>query len=252
MNYLQERLNRIESSLQTLIEGGAARFAAPDNELKEFSRELLEVFSKNIQSDEGDVLIAPEGFVLYINPAQSEEWNSKQALIDSLLDKLREQASDEGIQFLTDPFIQIEPKGSLPRGKFKIEVNSAADDLVQTSAVQIEGKKDADKIPSGAYLILDGIKVVNLEHSLINIGRKPDNQIVLNDARISRVHAQLRALKGQFVLFDLNSSGGTFVNGERIRIRTLQAGDVISMAGVPLIYGQESPNSDKTHDLIIE
>jgi len=252
MSNLKKRLNRIEASLQTLIEGGAARFAAPDKELKEFNQELLEVFSENIRSDEEGVLIAPEGFVLNINPSQYEEWNSKQELLNSLLEKLRLYASDESIQFLNAPFIRIETKEKLPSGKFQIEVYSGTADLPQTSAIKIEEPTDAVKIPSGAYLILDGIEIVNLEQSLINIGRKPDNQLVLNDARISREHAQLRALKGQFVLFDLNSSGGTFVNGERVRVHTLQAGDVISLAGVPLVYGQDPPDRNETQNLNID
>lgn len=252
MTYLEDSLNRIELRLQNLVEGGAAKFTAPDTEFKELNQELLEVFSKNIRSDTGGVLTAPEGFVLYIHPDQSGDWNSKQELIDSLLDKLQESASDEGIQFLNTPFIRIETKKNIPSGKFQIEIYSGSANLPQTSAVQIDETTDEGIIPSGAYLILDGIEFFNLEFSLINIGRKTDNQLVLKDTRISRQHAQLRAVKGQFVLFDLNSSGGTYVNGERIYKRTLQAGDVISLAGVPLVYGQESPGRNDTHNLTIE
>jgi pSer/pThr/pTyr-binding forkhead associated (FHA) protein len=68
-----------------------------------------------------------------------------------------------------------------------------------------------------------------------------ENQLVIDDPRVSRNHAQLRAIKGRFVLFDLNSTGGTFVNGQRTSQTVLYPGDVISLAGVALIFGQDNP-----------
>ena len=46
-------------------------------------------------------------------------------------------------------------------------------------------------------------------------------------------------VRDRFVLFDLNSSGGTFVNGQRTDQSILYPGDVISLAGVTLIFGQD-------------
>jgi pSer/pThr/pTyr-binding forkhead associated (FHA) protein len=43
------------------------------------------------------------------------------------------------------------------------------------------------------------------------------------------------------VLFDLNSTGGSFVNGQRTNQSVLYPGDVISLAGVALIFGQDNP-----------
>jgi pSer/pThr/pTyr-binding forkhead associated (FHA) protein len=68
-----------------------------------------------------------------------------------------------------------------------------------------------------------------------------DNQLVIDDPRISRNHAQLRAIKGRYVIFDLNSTGGTFVNGQRTSQSVMYPGDVISLAGVPLVFGQDNP-----------
>jgi pSer/pThr/pTyr-binding forkhead associated (FHA) protein len=43
------------------------------------------------------------------------------------------------------------------------------------------------------------------------------------------------------VIFDTNSTGGTFINGRRIGQSVLYPGDVISLAGVIFIYSQELP-----------
>jgi pSer/pThr/pTyr-binding forkhead associated (FHA) protein len=87
---------------------------------------------------------------------------------------------------------------------------------------------------------------------VINIGRRVDNDLVIDDERISRVHAQLRAIKGRYVLFDLDSRGGTFVNDQRIHQSVLYPGDVISLAGVPLVFGQEETRLGQTQKLPIE
>ena len=95
-----------------------------------------------------------------------------------------------------------------------------------------------DGIPENAFLIIEGVKVHPLKESVINIGRRLENHVVIDDPRISRNHAQLRAIKGRFVLFDLNSSGGTYVNGQRIGQGLLYPGDLISLAGVNLVFMQ--------------
>jgi pSer/pThr/pTyr-binding forkhead associated (FHA) protein len=98
-----------------------------------------------------------------------------------------------------------------------------------------------ENIPENAFLIIEGVKVHALDESVVNIGRRLENHLVIDDPRVSRNHAQLRAIKGRFVLFDLNSTGGTFVNGQRTSQTVLYPGDVISLAGVALIFGQDNP-----------
>ncbi len=113
---------------------------------------------------------------------------------------------------------------------------------------QQQGKlpEDADvvdpvRIPEDAFVIVDGVKVIPLTTPLVRIGRRLENNLVLDDPRVSRTHAELRAINGRYVLFDLNSTGGTFVNGLRITQSVVYPGDVISLAGVNLVYGQKNP-----------
>jgi pSer/pThr/pTyr-binding forkhead associated (FHA) protein len=103
------------------------------------------------------------------------------------------------------------------------------------------GPDDEVAIPEEAFLILEGRNLFPLKDSMITIGRRFENTLVLNDPRVSRVHAQLRVLNGRFVLFDLKSRGGTFVNGKRIEHSLIYDGDVISLAGVELVFRQNNP-----------
>lgn len=97
-----------------------------------------------------------------------------------------------------------------------------------------------DAIPQNAMLIIEGVIVYLLKESVINIGRTLGNHITIDDPRISRQHAQLRAINGHFVLFDLDSTGGTFLNGQRTSQIVLYPGDIISLAGVTLIFAQDN------------
>jgi pSer/pThr/pTyr-binding forkhead associated (FHA) protein len=100
---------------------------------------------------------------------------------------------------------------------------------------------DPVRIPEDAFVIVDGIKVIPLTQPLIRIGRRLENNLVLDDPRVSRTHAELRAINGRYVLFDLDSTGGTFVNGLKITQSVVYPGDVISLGGVNLVYGQKNP-----------
>ncbi len=115
-------------------------------------------------------------------------------------------------------------------------------DSTQDESISEEAElQDPVRIPEDAFVILDGIKVIPLSQPLIRIGRRLENNLVLDDPRVSRTHAELRAINGRYVLFDLNSTGGTYVNGVKITQSVVYPGDVISLAGVNLVYGQKNP-----------
>lgn len=71
----------------------------------------------------------------------------------------------------------------------------------------------------------------------ITIGRENGNSIQLNDDRVSRYHLKIQEDQNSVVLTDLDSTNGTRVNGEDIRLRILRVGDMISIGRSVLIYG---------------
>ena len=94
--------------------------------------------------------------------------------------------------------------------------------------------------PPSAYLIVNS-EVFPLRDGLTNIGRKLDNNIVIHDPRVSRDHAQIQLAEGQFIILDLNSTGGTTVNGKNVNRSVLYPGDTISLAGVVFKFIQDVP-----------
>ena len=84
----------------------------------------------------------------------------------------------------------------------------------------------------------------NLEGDQLTIGRDSTNDITINDAEISRRHARLTFQGGKYVLEDLGSTNGTFVNGQRLAgPRVLKAGEVVSF-GEQIILVFEVINVD--------
>jgi pSer/pThr/pTyr-binding forkhead associated (FHA) protein len=101
--------------------------------------------------------------------------------------------------------------------------------------------KETESIPPNAFFVIEGVRYYPLAKPVINIGRRLENDLVIDDPRVSRNHAQLRALQGHYVLFDLTSTGGTFVNGIRTHETIIYPNDTISLGGVTLTFHQDEP-----------
>jgi pSer/pThr/pTyr-binding forkhead associated (FHA) protein len=73
-------------------------------------------------------------------------------------------------------------------------------------------------------------KVFPMEGDVLTIGREAGNAIVINDAEVSRKHTQFVFQGGKYIVTDLGSTNGTFVNGQRLTGQhILQPGEVISL-----------------------
>ena len=71
----------------------------------------------------------------------------------------------------------------------------------------------------------------------LDIGRKSNNSIVINNNYVSSNHAKLTFKNGKWSIVDNDSSNGTFVNGRRVKSSSLNFGDVIYIMGTIIIVG---------------
>ena len=176
---------------------------------------------------------------------EPKEINMPQILLDAMINSLNIVGEEAGLKFSAPPTISIVKNTQQQEDMVEVvashQLESPAETRNMTPISASPENEGNGSFPQNAFLIVDGVKVFPLTQPVVNIGRRMDNQLVIDDPRVSRNHAQLRAIKGRFVIFDLNSTGGTFVNGQRTSQSVLYPGDVISMAGVPLVFGQDNP-----------
>src|SRR5437870_3652410 len=73
-------------------------------------------------------------------------------------------------------------------------------------------------------------KVFELAKDVMTIGRDVNNDLVINDSEVSRNHARLTSQSGGYLIEDLASTNGTFVNGQRlIGPKLLNSSDVVGL-----------------------
>lgn len=97
---------------------------------------------------------------------------------------------------------------------------------------------------------IDGvvIKEVQLTKERTTLGRRPYNDVVIDNLAISGEHAALQMTGGDVTLEDLNSTNGTYVNGKAIKRQVLQNGDTVEVGKykIKFVNENEAPGFDKT------
>ena len=78
-------------------------------------------------------------------------------------------------------------------------------------------------------------------HRPFTVGRDPGNDIILRDPKVSRHHAEIVFERGFFVLHDLASANGTYINGKRIRVAPLTHGAKLRMGNSYGRFSEELP-----------
>jgi pSer/pThr/pTyr-binding forkhead associated (FHA) protein len=108
-----------------------------------------------------------------------------------------------------------------------------------------EYQPNPQKLSKFVYIIIDE-QIYPLDKTIISIGRKLENDLVINNNFVSRRHAEIRYENGEFFIYDLGSTSGTFVNNQRVEKSILYSGDHITLANVPLVFIYEGgpPESD--------
>jgi serine phosphatase RsbU (regulator of sigma subunit) len=90
-------------------------------------------------------------------------------------------------------------------------------------------------------------RIINLDHSPFNVGRKVDKDLVIADPRVSRDHAQIVSENGVFSVVDQGSKHGTFVNGERVERKTLERNDRLEFGVREVAYVIFNPQHGTTN-----
>jgi pSer/pThr/pTyr-binding forkhead associated (FHA) protein len=238
-------LGNLETRIRSIVENILVKMVPGGKPEDQVSQKLASLLQAQIRSQGGDDNLAPNVYKIVAHPNQADRWSLEPAFLDELAHALEMAGVEANLTFSSRITMSISADASMAEEDVQVFASYSTGSISETQGMQsgIELQEPARKIIDNTFLIKNGNEIIPIDQPMFNLGRRLDNHAVIDDLRVSRNHAQIRAIKGNYLIFDLNSSGGTFVNGIRINQSILNPGDVISLAGVTLIFGQDRPET---------
>ena len=89
------------------------------------------------------------------------------------------------------------------------------------------------------------IKEMKLTQDILTIGRKEENDLVIDNQAISGSHARIIKEDDNFIIEDLNSLNGTFVDGKKVSKYILNNGDIVLIGNHTLEFISEKPGDEQ-------
>lgn len=259
------RLRDFESWIEQLVEEPFVRFFAGRLLAEDVARHLVRAIEESEFGMTDGTPVIPGIYQITLNPEDLEALKESHPALDKrLADALNTLVSRMDAQLRTAPKIILTADEAVAIHQVRInaleDVSSDAE-AVESEEPGIDPTQDIELsrlqkvlnqqvgIRPRAYLIIEGDRIVDLEKPIVALGRAFDNDVILEDPRVSRHHAQLRQRYNRYILRDLGSRGGTTVNGFPVQEIVLRPGDVISLSGTDLIYAEsESPQATQGGD----
>ena len=109
-------------------------------------------------------------------------------------------------------------------------------------------QSESQTLPT-AYLVINS-QIFPLKNETTRIGRKLDNDLVIQDPLISRYHVEIHMKNGDYTLVDLDSTTGTHIDNQRVTRQTLKSGDLFFLANIPIMFIIDSPTLQDGHNIV--
>jgi Protein of unknown function (DUF3662)/FHA domain len=260
-------LRAIESRIEGLFEGVFGRAFRSHVQPVELARKLAKEMDEQRSVSVSRVYV-PNEYTVYLSPGDRAQFSAYEgSLVGELQEYLSEHARREAYALLTPPRVLLETDSDLAIGEFGIAtrvaqpeepaphprhpepvpvaapastpIASASEPVAPTMIYRPEPEPEPHR--ETVTLTLDG-RTVPLAADRAVVGRSRECDIRLEDANVSRRHAELeRGADAGWSIVDLGSTNGTEVNGRRITRRTpLEDGDRIAIGGTELVFGREA------------
>jgi hypothetical protein len=247
-------LSRFEGLVERLFEGSLVGLLGGEVQPVEMARRLARAMENERTIGVGRA-IAPNDYTVYLSPEDYGRFQPVQRrLEEELEDYLREAARERQWAFLGRPAVHLEALDSIGRHQIKVTARlldrptaggpagEAVEHTQRFTPVQpgpVQPRPTAlPPAATGSQLVLvgraDGSRYA-LTKPVIAFGRALDNDVVLEDTRVSRYHAELRLHGERYQLRDLRSTNGTFLNGRSVVEEPIRPGDVVSFGGLELL-----------------
>ncbi|MBN2470897.1 MAG: FHA domain-containing protein [Anaerolineae bacterium] len=250
----RRRFSNFEDRLERLIEGGFARLFRGGIQPREVAVQLIRAIEDNATPDDTGRETAPCRYQVGFHhtdlaPLLARTPNLSTQLAQHVITYCQENslylAETPQVILVHDP--HVEP------ASITVTATHMANPHMTTQTMEpIQHPTPPALSPPDAQLIVNGQRSVVLSGEVFNIGRHPDNDLVLDEPRVSRHHVQIRHRHGRFVLYDRQSRAGTVVNGQKINEHILTPGDVMRLGSISILYLEEDEPRFNPNDTQID
>jgi hypothetical protein len=247
-------LKKLEEKIQNLFEGSFGRAFKSPVQPVELARKLVKEMEDHKVISVSRIY-APNEYTIFLSPEDGKQFEAyEDHLKGDLGAYLTEHARREGYDLITGPIVIIETDEDLSVGEFGIATRMVSApgqpaapeappitpeightvvyrppaNAEGTMAVSADDAREMGLAREKISLVTDG-RTYEVNKRVVLIGRSRDADLMLADSNISRQHAELRQRGNDYMIVDLDSTNGVEVNGKRVKTKTLQNGDVLTM-----------------------
>jgi len=245
-------LRNLEQKLGGLVEGAFSRAFKSSVEPVELARKLAKEMEESKMASVSRTYV-PNHYRVFLSPDDRSQFATYEpALRKELSDYLLEHARAEGLALTSRPAVEFLTDERLQLGEFGIqaqllsapeEEQAPAPDIApsqgdfghtmvyspdRSGARALAPERPARGSASRAVLAGDGRRTV-IEGERFVVGRSRDCDLVIDDANISRHHAELRPEGDSWRIADLGSTNGVKINRRRVDEGLLRSGDRITL-----------------------
>jgi hypothetical protein len=198
-------------------------------------------------------LVVPNSYRVELHPADFEPFAPwLQGLQQDLARFVGQRASGRGWVCAGKPIVQVVSVPTGTRGRPHVVAatvdttdgagsapSGAATPALERTAVLAPKPAPppaAGTARAGGWLELHNGHKVQLRPSVTRLGRAPDNDVVLADPSVSRYHAQIKVVAGDYRLVDLASHNGTRIDTTPVGDQVLRPGQTIYLGALPIRF----------------
>lgn len=234
---------RFESFIERLMERTFTRATRSTLQPVEIGKRLVRAMERE-QSVGVEGVIVPNVYDVFLSSEDYEHFRPmRRSLSDKLEAHLARMARQRRFQMMSKPQVVLYEDRQLNRGDMRVEAHlqdvDEEDEEIRHTAVlpRVDLDTPLTPRPLTPSIIYDGESHAVLR-SPTSVGRMPDNDIVLDDRRVSRHHAEFVQQGARWIMRDAGSTNGTAVNGQVVKEAVLKPGDQISLGGLEVTWDQ--------------
>ena len=252
-------LRGIEQKIEALFEGVFGRAFRTNVQPVELARKLSKEMDEHRVVSVSRVYV-PNEYTIYLSPPDRGQFEGyENSLLSELEEYLIEHARRESYALLTPPRVRLETDEDLALGEFGIATR-----MVQPHH-GVRGDEPEEEVESGATMIYKhpaaeateaaspeepGLERevavltwagqrLRVDKRRVVIGRSRECDIQIEDANVSRRHAELRQEGTSYWIVDLDSTNGLEVNVQHLKRSKLEPGDTFTIGSTEVTFSTE-------------